>query len=149
MTEPQIQYFLTEEARERGVIFSAPRPCDAGFDLPALEDVTLQPGKCALVRTGVHLAIPPGWVGIVRDRSSVAMRGGVTTAGVIDAAYRGEVKVLMHNMGSEPLMFKTGDRVAQCIVVPHLQGFNCVQVETFELLGATSRGENGFGSTGR
>jgi dUTP pyrophosphatase len=102
----------------------------------------------AAVPTGVHLAIPIGWVGLVRDRSSVALKGGVTAAGVIDAGYRGEVKVIMHNLGTEPLVFNPGDRIAQCVILQHFIGEDVVEAKELDSLGNTARGQNGFGSTG-
>ncbi|HMO18355.1 MAG TPA: dUTP diphosphatase [Oligoflexia bacterium] len=142
-------FYLNEEAREKGLTLGIPRDGDAGFDLPAFEEVEILPKEMALIRTGVHLAIPRGWVGLVRDRSSVAAKkGGAVTAGVIDAGYRGEVKVVMHNLSNDPIQFSVGDRIAQCIVIPHLEGVHAVQVSTEKELGSTERGEGGFGSTG-
>jgi len=144
-----LQYFLSPEAAEKKIELRVPRDSDAGFDLPSLEDVTIPPSGFALLRTGIHLAIPQGWVGLVRDRSSVALRGGVTSAGVIDASYRGEVKVAFHNLGKEPLRFAAGERIAQIIILPHLPGTESAQVSSLELLGNTERGAGGFGSTGK
>lgn len=144
-----MQFLLSSEAQAAGIKLGVPRELDAGFDLPALENYTIEPGSFSLLRTGIHLGIPENWVGILRDRSSVASRGGVCSAGVIDASYRGEVKVLMHNFGKEPLIFKVGDRIAQCIVMPYLPGSASFQVSTLEELGKTTRGSGGFGSTGR
>jgi dUTP pyrophosphatase len=144
-----LKYFLNEEARKQGVQLKIPRELDAGFDLPALRDTEVAPGAFALIETGVHLSIPEGWVGLIRDRSSVALRGGLTSAGVIDASYRGEVKVAFHNLGREPLFFKSGDRIAQCLILPHLAGNQSCEVPSLEALGDTERGSGGFGSTGK
>ena len=144
-----LQYFLSPEAVERQIELRVPRPADAGFDLPSLDAVIVQPGAFALLRTGVHLAIPEGWVGLVRDRSSVALRGGAVTAGVIDASYRGEVKVAFHNLGKEPIAFAVGDRIAQIVIIPHLPGSESKRVAALEQLGETDRGSGGFGSTGK
>ena len=144
-----LRYFLNEEAKKNGVSLRVPRELDAGFDLPALRDTVVPSQSFTLIETGIHLAIPEGWVGLIRDRSSVAMRGGVTSAGVIDASYRGEVKVAFHNFGDEALHFQSGDRIAQCIVIPHLSGTQSLQVELIEKLGDTDRGAGGFGSTGK
>jgi dUTP pyrophosphatase len=143
------QVYLSEEARKAGISFHPPREQDAGFDIASLEDVTIHPGAQALLRTGLHMAVPLGYVGLIRDRSSVALRGGAVTAGVIDSAYRGEVKIVMHNLGKEPLLFKRGERIAQCLVVPHLDGASSAEVSSLEELGQTDRGAGGFGSTGR
>lgn len=146
---PVLKYYLTGEAKQAGVAFSPPRAMDAGFDLPSLGEVSIPAGGFALLRTGVHLAIPDGWVGLVRDRSSVALKGGAVTAGVIDSAYRGEVKVAMHNLSGAPLSFKCGERIAQLVVVQHLEGAQCAEVKSIEQLGESERGGGGFGSTGR
>ena len=125
-----LKFFLAPGAKEKGVEFKAPRRMDAGFDVPCVYDVEIPPKDFTLIQTGVHLAIPEGWVGILRDRSSVALKGGACTAGVIDASYRGEVKVAMHNLGDEPIVFKAGDRVAQCVIVPHLtaEGLSLIHI---------------------
>ncbi len=146
---PMLKYFLNEKAKSAGLVLKVPRPMDAGFDLPSLEDVTIPANGFALLSTGVHLGIPEGWVGLIRDRSSLALKGCATTAGVIDASYRGEVKIAMHNLGKDPLVIKTGDRIAQCLVVPHLVGTESMEVSSQDELGTTERGAGGFGSTGR
>jgi dUTP pyrophosphatase len=146
---PELKIYLSEEARSAGVEVRTPRPLDAGFDLPALEQVTIAPGAKCAVRTGVHTAIPEGWVGIVKDRSSVALRGGVTVAGVIDSAYRGEIKVIMYNLSDKHLTLEKGERLAQCLVIPHLEATQSVFVDSFDDLGETERGRGGFGSTGK
>ena len=143
-----LHYFLNSEAEVRGVEFLAPRELDAGFDLPSLDSITVEPGAFALLRTGVHLAVPEGWVGLVRDRSSVALKGGMTVAGVIDASYRGEVKIAFYNFSKAPLTFEVGDRIAQIIILPHLPGTQSTKIELLEGLGETMRGAGGFGSTG-
>lgn len=141
-------YWLSEEANERKLVLKAPRTEDAGLDLPSLFDVQILPGRQALVRTGVHLAIPQGWVGVIRDRSSMALAGATSVAGVIDSGYRGEVKVLMYNLSNKPLIIKTGDRIAQCLVLPHFN-MSCIQeVSSLGDLGDTERNCCGFGSTG-
>jgi len=147
-TNSEILFSLSAEAITAGIIFKAPRVGDAGFDLPSLEKVEIAPGKFQTLRTGIHLAIPLGYVGLVRDRSSVAIRGGACTAGVIDASYRGELKVVLHNLSEAPLSFEVGDRIAQILLLPHLTGDELKQVESVEALGISDRGSGGFGSTG-
>lgn len=149
-TESQsvVSYFLSPEAVKAGILFCAPRKGDAGFDLPALGSISIPPSDRMLIPTGLHIAIPEGWVGLVRDRSSVALRGGLVTAGVIDSSYRGEIRVLMHNLGSAPLTFNTGERIAQMLILPHHLGSTLVQSHSVEDLGVTDRQQNGFGSTG-
>jgi dUTP pyrophosphatase len=149
MNQP-LTFFRSGQAVEKNVTLGIPREGDAGFDLPSLEEVVIPPHSKLLLSTGLHLAIPLGWVGLIRDRSSVASKkGGAVTAGVIDAGYRGEVKVLMHNLTSEPIHFSTGDKIAQCLVIPHLPGTASLEVSSVDDLGTTERGEGGFGSTGK
>ena len=123
------------------------RPDDAGLDLHAAEDVTLKPGGRALVPTGVALAIPPGYAGLVLPRSGLALRHGVTllnTPGLIDAGYRGEVKVLLVNLGEAAVTLSRGDRIAQLVV----QRVEHVTLAPVSELPPSARGTGGFGSTG-
>jgi len=123
----------------------------AGLDLVAAvpEDgaITLDPSDRVLVPTGLVFELPRGYEAQIRPRSGLALKHGVTvlnSPGTVDADYRGEVKVLLVNLGSEPFMLCRGDRIAQCVVarVAH------VSIELAEELRATPRGEGGFGSTG-
>ncbi|HQH26171.1 MAG TPA: dUTP diphosphatase [Oligoflexia bacterium] len=149
MAEVVLRYYRNGQAKRAGAVLGVPREMDAGFDLPCVEDVSIPAHGFSLIATGLHLAIPEQWVGLVRDRSSVALRGGAVTAGVIDAAYRGEVKIAMHNLSGETLCFKAGERIAQLIVVPHLPGSASEETGSLEQLGESGRGHGGFGSTGR
>lgn len=126
-------------------------PHAAGMDLRTALDapLTLQPGERAALPTGLTMAIPPGFEGQVRPRSGLAMRHGialVNAPGTIDADYRGEVKVLLVNLGQEPVEFRRGDRIAQLVIAP------VTRVEPVEAgpdgLDDTARGDGGFGSTG-
>ncbi len=122
-------------------------PGDAGLDLVSVEEVTLEPGQRHAVATGWAMAIPEGWVGLVHPRSGLALRAGLTVAnapGTIDAGYRGEVKVILVNLGAEPVTIEPGDRVAQLL----LQQVGEAAVVEVEDLDATARGSGGFGSTG-
>lgn len=149
-TDQAFSFFLSTEAKSAELEFVPPRPGDAGFDLPSLGEQRIPASGFALLRTGVHVAIPPGWVGLIRDRSSIALKGGACVAGVIDASYRGEVKIAMHNLGKEELVFRNGERLAQCVLVPHFHSeLSTQEVQSLEDLGATARGAAGFGSTGR
>lgn len=124
-------------------------PGDAGLDLAAVEEVTLAPGERAAVATGWAVAIPEGMAGLVVPRSGNALRHGLTVAnapGLIDAGYRGELKVILVNLGTEPVGVGVGDRIAQLVVVPACIG-PAVQVD--ELPQSDGRGKGGFGSTGR
>jgi dUTP pyrophosphatase len=123
-------------------------PGDAGLDLRAAEDVVIEPGERAKVRTGLAVAIPDGHAGLVLPRSGLASRHGLTLAnspGLIDAGYRGEVLCAVVNLDPrEPVRIARGDRIAQLVVVeiPELAAVWASQ------LPETSRGEGGFGSTG-
>ena len=117
----------------------------AGADLYAAAEVRILPGERQAVPTGIRLAIPPGWVGLIWPRSGLALRSGLDTlAGVIDSDYRGEVLVLLINLGQEPATVQPGDRVAQLLVQPVAP----TQFVRVTELPATHRGEGGFGSTG-
>jgi dUTP pyrophosphatase len=123
------------------------RPDDAGLDLCAAEPVTLAPGARALVPTGIALAIPPGFAGFVLPRSGLALRHGVTvlnTPGLVDAGYRGEIKVLLVNHGDAPVSLSRGERVAQLVV----QRVERVALAPVAELPESARGADGFGSTG-
>jgi dUTP pyrophosphatase len=123
------------------------RPDDAGLDLCAAEPVTLAPGARALVPTGIALAIPPGFAGFVLPRSGLALRHGVTllnTPGLIDAGYRGEVKVLLVNHGDAAVTLARGDRIAQLVV----QRVERIALTAVTELPDSARGAGGFGSTG-
>lgn len=129
------------------VLPSYAHPDDAGLDLAAATDVTLLPGQRVAVPTGLALAIPRGWVGLVHPRSGMALHHGVTVVnapGTIDAGYRGEVKVLLVNLADAPAEIARGDRVAQLLLQPVGRA---VIVES-DALEATSRGSGGFGSSG-
>lgn len=122
----------------------------AGLDLLAAVDgkITLAPGARSLVPTGLAMALPAGFEAQVRPRSGLAAKHGVTvlnTPGTIDADYRGEVKVILINLGDDPFEISRGDRIAQMVIAPVLQA-DIVEVE---VLSETERGSGGFGSTGR
>lgn len=121
---------------------------DAGLDLTAAEDVHLAAGARAAVPTGLRVAIPAGWVGLVHPRSGLARRHGVTVAnapGTIDAGYRGELQVLLINLGPEPVSLDRGDRIAQLL----LQRVGHASVVAVDELDDSVRGTGGFGSSGR
>jgi dUTP pyrophosphatase len=120
----------------------------AGMDVVAAEAVTLAPGARHAVATGIAIAIPEGFEVQVRPRSGLALKHGVTclnTPGTIDADYRGEVKVILANLGSEPFEVKRGERIAQ-LVPAAVQRAAFVEVADLD---ETARGAGGFGSTGR
>ena len=120
----------------------------AGMDVVAAENVTLKPGERHAVATGFAIAIPTGYEVQVRPRSGLALKHGVTclnTPGTIDEDYRGEVKVILANLGSEPFEVKRGERIAQLVPTPVLKA----EFEEVDELETTHRGAGGFGSTGR
>jgi dUTP diphosphatase len=123
-------------------------PGDAGADLFSVEEVTIPAGERRDVGTGLALAIPSGCAGFVQPRSGLAFGHGimvVNSPGLIDAGYRGEVRVSLYNSGSEPFLVGAGDRIAQLVVqAVEEPGFLAV-----EELPDTARGEGGFGSSGR
>ncbi len=123
---------------------------DAGYDLRAVENVSLPPGGRALVRTGISLAIPQGYAGLVLPRSGLAMRHGVTpvnTPGLIDSGYRGEIMVpLINHDPRETFRVERGMRIAQLVLV-RAEEATFAEVEALEA-GTDGRGEGGFGSSG-
>ncbi len=121
----------------------------AGLDLKAAlsDPLTLKPGERGIVPTGLKMAIPQGFEGCVRPRSGLAMKQGLTLTnapGTIDSDYRGEVKVLVINLGQEPVVLKRGDRIAQLLISPIAHA----QVVKVEQVDDTVRGAGGFGHTG-
>jgi dUTP pyrophosphatase len=124
------------------------RAGDAGLDLLASVDATLEPGERAAVPTGIAIEIPEGFAGFVHARSGRALREGLALAnapGLIDSGYRGEVKVIVVNLDPhEPIHIKRGEKIAQLVVQPVASS---ILIESEELA-TTERGEGGFGSTG-
>ena len=122
-------------------------PGDAGMDIRSIEDLTIPPGGRALVHTGLVMQLPPDAEAQVRPRSGLALKHGVTvlnTPGTIDAGYRGEVGVILINLGAEPFVVEKGMKIAQLVVAPVAQA-EIVEVSAVD---ATDRGAGGFGSTG-
>jgi len=124
-------------------------PDAAGLDLLAdvEHDLPLAPGERALVPTGIAIALPPGYEGQVRPRSGLALRAGVTVLnapGTIDADYRGEIQVVLVNLGREALTVRRGDRIAQLVVAPVTR----IAWREVPALPSSGRGDGGFGSTG-
>lgn len=122
----------------------------AGMDLRAAvtEPMTLAPSQRALVPTGLSVAIPAGYEAQIRPRSGLALKHGLTclnTPGTIDADYRGEIKVLLINLGAEPFVIQRGERIAQMVFAAHATA----QWDAVSSLPETQRGEGGFGHTGK
>lgn len=136
-----------QKLRPHAVIPAYAHPGDAGVDLYAAEDLTLKPGERALTPTGIAVAIPDGYEGQVRPKSGLALKQGlsvVNTPGTVDAGYRGEVGVILINLGQEAVEIRRGQKIAQMV-------FTKVERASFEVvekLDDTSRGAGGFGSTG-
>ena len=127
-------------------------PDAAGMDLRAAvpdgEPLVLAPGARTAVPTGLAFALPRGFEGQVRPRSGLALKSGITqlnTPGTIDADYRGEVKVILINHSTEDFVIRRGDRIAQLVIAPVVQGV----WQEVEMLDETVRGAGGFGSTGK
>jgi dUTP pyrophosphatase len=140
--------------RVRDAVITLPHymtPLSAGMDLcAAIEggEVVLAPGERHLIPTGIALALPAGYEAQVRPRSGLALKYGLTllnTPGTIDADYRGEIGAIMINLGHEPFTIRDGDRIAQLVVHQVCRA----ELEVVDELPASSRGEGGFGHTGR
>ena len=119
-------------------------PGDAGLDLFSVADRDLAPGDVFAVPTGVQVAVPAGHVGLVWDKSGISLKSVHRLAGVIDAGYRGEVQVVLINLGAAPFAVRKGMKIAQLLVQP----VAAVTIVEADSLDDTSRGEGGFGSTG-
>lgn len=120
---------------------------DAGLDLAAADETAVPAGQRVAVATGLAIAVPRGWVGLVHPRSGLALHQGVTVAnapGTIDAGYRGELKVLLVNLGPRTVVLRAGERIAQLV----LQRVGQARIVEVAELDTTSRGDGGFGSTG-
>lgn len=120
----------------------------AGFDLCAVQSTTIPAGKWALIPTGLAFSFKEGYEIQVRPRSGLALQYGITllnTPGTIDSDYRGEIKVIMMNLGDEDFVINKGDRIAQAVLCKVKQA----KIKEVEALDETKRGEGGFGSTGK
>ncbi len=118
---------------------------DAAFDLHSIEDVLIKVNEKKLVKTGIKMAIPENHVGLIWDRSGLAAKNGIhVLAGVMDSIYRGEVIVVLKNLGNEDFQIEKGMRIAQMLIQPVV----VVDIKEVDWLPETVRGENNFGSTG-
>jgi dUTP pyrophosphatase len=148
LTETVMSPLQFRKLHDEAVLPSRSSQDDAGFDLASVEEVSLEPGTRALVKTGLAVQIPEGHGGLVLPRSGLALRHGISlvnSPGLIDAGYRGEIGVILHNTDLiNSFDVKVGDRIAQLMVVP----FASVQPEWVEALDDSQRGEGGFGSSG-
>jgi dUTP pyrophosphatase len=117
------------------------------MDVKSIDDLVIAPGKRALVHTGLVMALPPMYEAQVRPRSGLALKKGVTvlnTPGTIDSGYRGEVGVILINLGEEDFEIKKGDKIAQIVIAP----VTVAEIVETDVIDDTDRGEGGFGSTG-
>jgi len=120
---------------------------DAGMDLHSVEGVTLGPGETKLVPTGLAIELPPGYEAQIRPRSGLALKYSITlpnSPATIDPGYRGEIKVILHNLGREPFQIGPGERIAQMVIAK----YEPIEWEEGDL-GDSLRGDGGFGSSGR
>lgn len=130
----------------QAVLPARSNPTDAGWDLCSLDNHTLPPKGRKVLCTGIALEIPEGYVGLIWPRSGLAAKQGIDVfAGVVDAGYRGEIQVCLYNSSDKKVSIVAGDRIAQ-ILFQEVGDFQVVQATHLE---ETSRGEHGFGSTGR
>ncbi len=118
---------------------------DAGLDLFSVVDLVLKRRQVEAVSTGIKVAIPEGYVGLIWDKSGISLKGVHRLAGVIDSGYRGEVKVVLINLSDAPFRIEKGMKIAQMLIQP-LSVVNIVETQELD---DTSRGEGGFGSTGK
>jgi dUTP pyrophosphatase len=140
------KYLRIHKLDPNAILPTKAHPEDAGWDLYALRDITLPPGQSTVIPTGIAMEIPTGYYGRVADRSSLAVKYNLTCgAGVIDANYRGEIGVVLFNLGREAYNVSQGDRVAQLIITAINTSSSFLVVDT---LSETTRGAGKFGSTG-
>jgi dUTP pyrophosphatase len=118
---------------------------DAGLDLRSPIKLSIYAGESAIIDTGVHVAIPDGYVGMLKSKSGLNVKYGLLNEGVIDAGYTGSIIVKLYNFGDRDIMVERGDKVSQLVILPIITP----DVEMVNNLDKTERGSNGFGSTGR
>ncbi len=118
---------------------------DAGLDIFSVNNCILEPGRVLPVPTGIKIALPKDYVGLIWDKSGISLKGVHCLAGVVDCGYRGEIKVVMINLGNKPFIIDKGMKIAQLLVQPVQK----VEIVELDGLDNTTRGENGFGSTGK
>ena len=118
---------------------------DAGLDLFSSIDLVLESGEVKPVSTGIKMAVPQGYVGLVWDKSGISLKGVHRLAGVVDSGYRGEVKVVMINLSDTPFVVEKGMKIAQMLIQP-VENVDVTEVDELE---DSTRGEDGFGSTGK
>ena len=142
-----MRVYRNEKLRALALDILAPRIGDAGYDIYAVAEYDVAPMQRVVVDTGLHLEIPTRCVGLVKDRSSVAAAGLHCLAGVIDSSYRGELKVLIVNLGHSSYRIQLGQRIAQLLLVP-VRVEAITLVDSLDELSSSERGTGRFGSTG-
>lgn len=138
---------LVEKTNEKAIIPFQAHEGDAGMDLFSVEEITLKPMERKLIHTGIKIQLPKDTEAQIRPRSGLALKYGITvlnTPGTIDEGYRGEIGIILINLGSEEFKVEEGMKIAQMVIKPTLT----LKVEEVVELTETTRGENGFGSTG-
>lgn len=116
---------------------------DAGLDLRSPITVKVERGEAAVIDTGVHMAIPEGYVGMLKSRSGLNVKYGLQNEGVIDSGYTGSICVKLYNHGKNPIVIEKGDKISQLVILPIITP----EIELVDELAKTERGDNGFGST--
>ena len=137
-----------KKLNHKAIIPAYQTPLSAGFDLHSVEDYVIKPMERKLIKTGLAFEIEEGYEVQIRPRSGLAYKHGITvlnSPGTIDADYRGEIMVLLINLGSKEFKIKEGDRIAQAVIAPVVQA----EFEEVSELSVTERGKGGFGSTGK
>lgn len=119
---------------------------DAGMDLRTPKALFVMPNKSVTVDTGVHIELPPNTVGMLKSKSGLNVKHGITSEGVIDVGYTGSIVAKLYNHGDKPVMFEAGDKITQLVILPIVIPDELEEVESLE---ETERGNSGFGSTGR
>jgi len=130
---------------EQGFIPYRAHSKDAGLDLMSPERVTLRAQDSVVIDTGVHVELPEGTVGMIKSKSGLNVKHGITSEGVIDVGYTGSIKVKLYNFSDEDYEIQRGDKISQLVIMPMLTP----ALELVDELEKTDRGNNGFGSTGR
>jgi len=139
---------LLKRLNEKSIIPTYMTGGSSGMDLYSAEEKIIPPGKWEVISTGIAVEIPYGYEGEVRSRSGLAKNYGVfvlNSPGTIDSDYRGEVKVILMNLGDEPFKVNVGDRIAQLVISPVVRA----EITEVEELSSTERNDGGFGHTGR
>ena len=130
---------------EKAIMPTRAHETDAGLDLYAPESVTIEPKKAICVDTGVHIELPINTVGMIKSKSGLNVKHGITSEGVIDVGYTGSMVVKLYNHSDKPYTVNKGDKISQLVILPIL----APELELVDELTETERGDGGFGSTGR